>query len=104
MGIIWKHNIFFIKNSNEEDGFILKKEKRNGCFVDFLSPWVPDVKEIEAEIKTMEKWDNKQNVIQEQKAWKLDRQKIRREKVGVGKIEYWQIGFPQSYMPFIYNQ
>ena len=62
------------------------------------------MKEIEAEIKTMEKWDNKQNVIQEQKAWKLDRQKIRREKVGVGKIEYWQIGFTQSYMPFIYNQ
>ncbi len=57
-------------------------------FVDFLSPWIPDVKEIGAEIKTMEKWDNKQNVIQEQKAWKLERQKIR--KMGEGKIKYCQ--------------
>lgn len=57
-------------------------------FVDFLSPWIPDVKEIGAEIKTMEKWDNKQNVIQEQKAWKLERQKIR--KMGEAKIKYCQ--------------
>jgi hypothetical protein len=54
------------------------KKEKNGRFVDFLSTWIPDVKEIGAEIKTMEKWDNKQNVIQEQKAWKLERQKIRR--------------------------